>query len=165
MLDFAFRYIPFPVQFLFIACSNNGCIARIAGYFGCCFLCSWMAIRSRAYAIAFCNFCSLLPENGLILGWGEDVRVARMMGRVDRRHETFGYTDACDWYPAHLVIGDLGKPSFDLMYHGEKLAAVHLNVAGRFNILNALAALAGAGFNLALSALFLLFASLLMGRK
>ena len=93
---------------------------------------------------AFCNFCSLLPANGLILGWGEDARVARMMGRVDRRHETFGYTDACDWYPAHLVIGDLGKPSFDLMYHGEKLAAVHLNVAGRFNILNALAALAAA---------------------
>ena len=93
---------------------------------------------------AFCNFCSLLPTNGLILGWGEDARVARMMGRVDRRHETFGYTDACDWYPAHLVIGDLGKPSFDLMYHGEKLAAVHLNVAGRFNILNALAALAAA---------------------
>jgi len=93
---------------------------------------------------AFCSFCSLLPANGLILGWGEDARVARMIGRVDRRHETFGYTDACDWYPAHLVIGDLGKPSFDLMYHGEKLAAVHLNVAGRFNILNALAALAAA---------------------
>ena len=93
---------------------------------------------------AFYHFCSLLPENGLILGWGEDERVVRMMARLDRRHETFGYTDGCDWYPANLVIGDLGKPSFDLMYHGKKLAAVRLNVAGRFNILNALASLAAA---------------------
>ncbi len=93
---------------------------------------------------AFCNFCSLLPPNGLILGWGEDERVVRMMGRLDRRHETFGYTDACDWYPENLVIGDLGRPRFDLMYRGEKLASVHLNVAGRFNILNALASLAAA---------------------
>ena len=93
---------------------------------------------------AFFNFCSLLPENGLVLGWGEDQRVLKMLARLDRRHETFGYTDACDWYPGGLTLGELGRPRFDVMYRGERLCHVALNVAGRFNVLNALAALASA---------------------
>lgn len=93
---------------------------------------------------AFFNFCSLLPPDGLILGWGEDERVMRMINRLDRRYETFGYTAACDWYPENVETGSLGRPSFDVIYRGEKLFRVHLNVAGRFNILNALSALAAA---------------------
>ena len=93
---------------------------------------------------AFYNFCSLLPESGLLLGWGEDERVQRLMTRLERRHATFGYTDDCDWYPANLVMGDLGRPSFDVMYRGQKICHVDLQVSGRFNILNALSALAAA---------------------
>ena len=93
---------------------------------------------------AFFNFCSLLPPDGLILGWGEDERVMRMINRLDRRYETFGYTAACDWHPENVEIGSLGRPSFDVIYRGAKLFRAHLNVAGRFNILNALSALAAA---------------------
>lgn len=93
---------------------------------------------------AFFNFCSLLPKDGLLLAWGEDARVQKLIGRLDRRHETFGYTDACDWYPQNLLIGDLGRPQFDVMYRGQKLCHAALNVAGRFNVLNALSALAAA---------------------
>ena len=93
---------------------------------------------------AFFNFCSLLPRDGLLLAWGEDARVQKLMARLDRRRETFGYTDACDWYPQNLLIGDLGRPQFDVMYRGQKLCHVALHVAGRFNVLNALAALAAA---------------------
>lgn len=52
---------------------------------------------------AFYNFCSLLPMDGLAIGWGEDPRVRALFARLDRRHETFGYTQACDWYPADLT--------------------------------------------------------------
>ncbi len=93
---------------------------------------------------AFFSFCSLLPENGLILGWGEDRRILDIMARLDRRHETFGYTDACDWYPGNLEMKDLGRPAFDVMHRGEKLCRVALKVSGRFNVLNALAAMASA---------------------
>ena len=93
---------------------------------------------------AFYHCGSLLPENGLIVGWGEDARVRRVMERLNRRHETFGFTADCDWHPANLEIADLGHPRFDVMYRGEKLCHVDLNVAGRFNVLNALAALASA---------------------
>lgn len=93
---------------------------------------------------AFFSFCSLLPPEGLVLGWGEDDRVARLMAELDRRGETFGYTDACDWYPANLVMGDLGRPAFDVIYRGIRICHVKLRVSGRFNVLNALSALAAA---------------------
>ena len=93
---------------------------------------------------AFFNFCSLLPQNGLVIGCGDDPRVLDMLGRLDRRHETFGFGPENDWQPGHVVIGDLGRPSFDVIYHGQVLCHVTLGVAGRFNITNALAALASA---------------------
>lgn len=93
---------------------------------------------------AFCNFCSLLPPDGLVIGWGDDPRVRRLLTRVDRRHETFGYTADSDWYPENLEMGDLGKYSFDVMHRGQKVAHAALNVPGRFNVVNSLAALASA---------------------
>lgn len=54
-----FRYIPFPIQFLFIACSNNGCIVRVAGYFGCCLYNSFSISSTvgNAVCISFGSCC------------------------------------------------------------------------------------------------------------
>ena len=93
---------------------------------------------------AFYNFCSLVPQNGLVIAWGEDPRAQRLLSRMSCRKETFGNTDACDWYPAGLKIGEYGRPQFDVMYKGKKCCHVELGVAGRFNVLNALASLAAA---------------------
>ena len=93
---------------------------------------------------AFYNFCSLLPMDGLAIGWGEDPRVRALFARLDRRHETFGYTQACDWYPADLTYSDHGCSRFTACFHGKPMCSVALRVAGKFNILNALAALASA---------------------
>ena len=93
---------------------------------------------------AFYNFCSLLPMDGLAIGWGEDPRVRALFARLDRRHETFGYTQACDWYPADLTYSDHGCPRFTACFRGKPMCSVALRVAGKFNILNALAALASA---------------------
>lgn len=93
---------------------------------------------------AFFNFCSLLPPDGLLLGWGDDARVQKLIRRVDRRHETFGFTEQSDWYPQSLVMGDLARPSFDVMYRGQRMGHVDLRVSGRFNVINALASLAAA---------------------
>ena len=91
---------------------------------------------------AFYNFCSLLPEDGLAVGNGDDARVRKLLDRLDRRHETYGFGADNDWQPANLVLGDLGRPRFDAVYHGEVVCHTELRVAGRFNVLNALAALA-----------------------
>ncbi len=91
---------------------------------------------------AFYNFCSLLPEDGLVVGWGDDPRVQKLLRRLDRRHETFGFTADSDWYPENLVMGDLGRAQFDVMYRGEKRCHAALSVPGRIQVGNALAALA-----------------------
>lgn len=93
---------------------------------------------------AFLEFCSLLPEDGLAIGCGDDPRVLRLLSRLDRRQETFGFGPENDWQPGNLVIGDLGRPQLDVLYRGQTICRVSLRVAGRFNILNALAALAAA---------------------
>ena len=91
---------------------------------------------------AFYNFCSLLPEDGLVVGWGDDPRVQKLLRRLDRRHETFGFTADSDWYPENLVMGDLGRAQFDVMYRGKKRCHAALSVPGRIQVGNALAALA-----------------------
>jgi len=93
---------------------------------------------------AFFNFCSLLPKNGIVIGWGEDERIKKLMGKLDRRHETFGWTDACDWYPVNLEWNDHGCAAFDAYHQGVKAGRIELKVAGRFNVTNSLAALAAA---------------------
>jgi UDP-N-acetylmuramate--alanine ligase len=93
---------------------------------------------------AFFNFLSLLPENGLAIGWGEDPRVSALLARLPHRSETFGMTDACSWYPAGLAYSDTGCPSFTACYQGREVCHTALRVAGAFNTLNALAALAAA---------------------
>ena len=45
-----------------------------------------------------------------------------------------------DYYPENIEYSELGCPSFDLMRRGEKLGRIELNVPGRHNMLNAVAA-------------------------
>ena len=90
---------------------------------------------------AFYQFCSLLPSDGLAIGNGDDPRVRSLFERLPARSETFGMTSESDWYPMQLDCSDHGRPRFDVMYRGEKVCSVFLRVAGRFNVLNALAAL------------------------
>ncbi len=92
---------------------------------------------------AFFTFLSSLPENGVAIANAEDERVMRLLERLPRRAETFGI-NAGDWRAEDIVLNDLGLPSFRATLHGNFVAQVHLNVAGEFNILHALAALAAA---------------------
>ena len=91
---------------------------------------------------AFGQFLSLLPPHGTALGWGEDFRVRRQLEKLTCDTRTFGLEKNNDYYPENLVYSDLGCPSYDVMFRGEKLARVTLKVAGSFNVINSLAAFA-----------------------
>ena len=93
---------------------------------------------------AFGKFLSLLPENGVALGWGEDRRILRLFSRLHCESRTFGLEECDDYYAADVTYSDTGCPSFDVMFRGEKLAHIALKVAGSFNVINALAAFASA---------------------
>lgn len=92
----------------------------------------------------FGKFLALLPSDGLCIGNGDDPRVASLMEGLSCAHESFGLNDRCDWHPERLVEDDTGRAGFDLAYRGEVRTHVQLRVPGRFNVLNALAAMAAA---------------------
>lgn len=93
---------------------------------------------------AFGRFFDLLPEDGLCIGNGDDPRVTRLLSRLPRRTQTFGFGAHCDWQPRNLTYTQEGCAEFDFALHGEALAHVTLRVPGEFNVMHALATMAAA---------------------
>ena len=91
---------------------------------------------------AFKNFLSLLPEDGLAIGWGEDPWIPGLFEALPCQTRTYGMSAACDYHPENLSYSDGGCARFDVMFQGEKEARLELHVPGRFNVLNAMAAYA-----------------------
>lgn len=96
---------------------------------------------------AFRKFVRLIPEGGLFIGCTDDSRVRGLLDEFKGgalRELTYGLEPEHkpDFLPVNECYDRLGCPSFDLMYLGECVAHVKLNVPGRHNMLNATAALA-----------------------
>lgn len=53
----------------------------------------------------------------------------------------YGFGEQNDYYAANLVQATGAKQQFDLMHKGELLTTIHLNVPGKHNVYNALAAI------------------------
>ena len=78
---------------------------------------------------------------------GSDEKTCRAMEEAageGRTFLTFGWEDTNDYYPANLRhLGGLDR-RFTLMFRGKPLTEIHLQIPGDHNILNAIAAAAGA---------------------
>lgn len=55
---------------------------------------------------------------------------------------TFGFTDACDYYPKDITYNELGCATFTPVHKGEDLPRVSLSVPGLHNVGNALSCIA-----------------------
>ena len=91
---------------------------------------------------AFRKFVMRMPENGLLIGCSDDEHVRALLDEFALRKLTYGLDKAFspDYYPENIEYSELGCPSFDLMHRGERLGRLVLNVPGRHNMLNAVAA-------------------------
>ncbi len=92
----------------------------------------------------FGQFMHLVPDDGAVIGNGDDVRVLRQMHGLSCHTLTFGMDAKNDFHPENLTEDDRGYASFDLVGKGETLGRVTMGVPGKFNVENALAALATA---------------------
>mgnify|MGYP002626982636 CR=1 FL=1 len=92
----------------------------------------------------FGSFLSLLPPDGIAIGNGEDERVLRQLKGCGRAFLTFGMTESCDFYPVNLQEDSRGYFSFDVCHGTRRLGHVRMGVAGIFNVMDALAAVAAA---------------------
>lgn len=72
---------------------------------------------------------------------GDDANSLKAIEGYDKEIITFGFESTNDYYPENITF-ERSKARFDAMYKGEKLGTVKLNVIGRHNVTNALAAIA-----------------------
>ncbi len=99
-------------------------------------------------AEAFREFALGTKNSGTIIVNGEDRNIAniildsRLRGN-DRRIETFGFSEDCNYHPANMVEKD-GLYTFDVYHKKELLGSTHLSIPGKHNVANALAVIAAA---------------------
>lgn len=90
---------------------------------------------------AFKKYVALLPENGLLIGNGDDFRVRMLLDEHNGRKLTYGMQNA-DYTPANIVYDDNGFPGFDVLFRGEKIMHIQLQIPGEHSVINAIAAAA-----------------------
>ena len=80
----------------------------------------------------------------LIIACGDDANTKSALAGVEKEIVTFGLGPGNDYIAENIQTIEPTRQEFDLTFRGKKLARICLRVPGRHNILNALAACAGA---------------------
>ncbi len=91
---------------------------------------------------SFEKFCSMATKS-VIANISDPNTVKMLKGIGDKNIITFGTGSNADYYYENEEVGPVSS-RFDLMYRGDKLCTVTLNIPGKHNILNAVAACAAA---------------------
>lgn len=89
----------------------------------------------------FVDFTSLIPENGLLIGCGDDPRVVSVSNRATCSKILYGI-DNGDIKACNIEFDEEGLPSFDVYNKGAFIDRFNLSVPGRHNVLNSLSAIA-----------------------
>jgi UDP-N-acetylmuramate: L-alanyl-gamma-D-glutamyl-meso-diaminopimelate ligase len=84
---------------------------------------------------------NLVPRRGRILIWGESADLKACVAKALCPVETFGLTSDCDWYAGDILWND-SATEFRVAYKGGEVTRIRMPIAGRHNVLDALAAIA-----------------------
>jgi UDP-N-acetylmuramate: L-alanyl-gamma-D-glutamyl-meso-diaminopimelate ligase len=92
-------------------------------------------------ALQFRRLVNLVPRRGRILTWGESRELNEVVAKAFCPVETFGLTADCDWCAGDILWQD-SSTEFRVAHRAREIARVRIPVAGRHNVLDALAAFA-----------------------
>jgi UDP-N-acetylmuramate--alanine ligase len=98
---------------------------------------------------AFLAFVNKVPFYGAVVVCLDDPNIQRMIPRIDKRVVTYGLEAGADLTARRLAFAGL-RSEFEVVQRGKPLGPVALQVPGRHNVLNALAA-AAVGLDLEMS--------------
>ena len=88
---------------------------------------------------SFTKYAHLLPQDGnLILNMDDENTMSLELPKVNVY--TYGIDSDADLKAQNITFDELGHPTFDIYYKKEFYISLHLNVLGKHNIYNALAA-------------------------
>jgi UDP-N-acetylmuramate: L-alanyl-gamma-D-glutamyl-meso-diaminopimelate ligase len=92
-------------------------------------------------ALQFRRLVNLVPRRGRILIWGESPELKEVTAKAFCPVESFGLTPGCDWCAGDILWHD-DATEFRVAYRGREVARIRIPVAGRHNVLDALAGVA-----------------------
>ena len=92
-------------------------------------------------ALQFRRLVNLVPRRGKILIWGESADLRQAVAKAFCPVETFGFTSECDWCAGDLQWHDEAT-EFRVAFRGKEVTRVRMPIAGKHNVLDALAAVA-----------------------
>jgi UDP-N-acetylmuramate: L-alanyl-gamma-D-glutamyl-meso-diaminopimelate ligase len=92
-------------------------------------------------ALQFRRLVNLVPRRGKILIWGESPELRENVAKAFCPVETFGFTSECDWCAGDVQWHD-DATEFRIVFRGREVTRVRTPVAGKHNVLDALAAVA-----------------------
>ncbi len=95
--------------------------------------------------VAFHSHLEQVPFYGAAVLCADDPFLNAVAARADRRVVSYGIRSRADWQARHLRLSAEGS-CFDLFHRGRRRGQARLRVAGRHNVLNALAAIAAGDF-------------------
>ncbi|MBO5453667.1 MAG: UDP-N-acetylmuramate--L-alanine ligase [Clostridia bacterium] len=91
---------------------------------------------------AFRKFANLIDENGTIVVNADDSNSLKALNETKANIIKYGMSKNNTYYPENIVYNEKGCASYDLMSCGKKLTEIVLNVPGKHNVSNSLAAAA-----------------------
>jgi UDP-N-acetylmuramate: L-alanyl-gamma-D-glutamyl-meso-diaminopimelate ligase len=91
--------------------------------------------------LQFRRLVNLVPRRGRIVAWGESPQVRAAVAKAFCPVETFGLSADCDWYAGDILWHDQAT-EFRVVYRGNEVTRIRMPIAGRHNVLDALAAVA-----------------------
>ncbi len=90
---------------------------------------------------AFIQFANKVPFYGCVILGADDPQIQMIIPHIKRRVMTYGFSKQAQVSAQRVRLEKAGS-IFEVAFQGKKLGTVKLNVPGRFNIQNALAAVA-----------------------
>ncbi|MGA8221347.1 MAG: UDP-N-acetylmuramate:L-alanyl-gamma-D-glutamyl-meso-diaminopimelate ligase [Candidatus Acidiferrales bacterium] len=91
--------------------------------------------------LQFRRLVNLVPRRGRILIWGESPELREVVKKAYCPVETFGLTADCDWCAGDILWQD-NATEFRVAFRGNEVTRIRMPIAGRHNVLDALAAIA-----------------------
>lgn len=92
-------------------------------------------------ALQFRRLVNLVPRRGKVLIWGESAELKEAVAKAFCPVETFGLTAECDWCAGDIQWHD-DATEFRVAFRGREVTRIRTPVAGKHNVLDALAAIA-----------------------